>query len=55
MKQHSFVYKPNSTEIMSREYLCDCLECLQLNLDSYCSSNQLDDIVNTNTEEEFED
>ena len=48
MKQHLFVYKPNSTEIMCREYLCDCFECLQLNFDSCCSSNQLDDIENTN-------
>ena len=33
----------------------DCFECLQLNLDNCCSSNQLDDIEHTNTEEEFDD
>ena len=51
VKQHLFIYKPNSTEIMCREYLCDCFECLQLNFDNCCTSNQLDDIENTNTEE----
>ena len=55
MKQHLFVYKPNSTEVMCSEYLCDCFECLQLNFDNCCSSYQLDDIENTNTEEEFDD
>ena len=54
MKQHLFVYKPNSTEIMCREYLCNCFECLQLNFDNCCSSTQLDDIENTDTEEEFD-
>ena len=55
VKQHLFVYKPNSTEIMCREYLCDCFECLQLNFNNCCSSNQSDGIENTNTEEEFDD
>ena len=53
MKQHLFVYKPNSTEIMCRDYRCDCFECLQLNFDKCCSSNHLDDIENTNTEKEL--
>ena len=52
MKQHLFIYKPNSTEIMCRRYLCDCFECLQLNFDNCCTSNQLDDIENTNTKED---
>ena len=47
MKQHLLVYKPNSTEVMCREYPCGCFECLQLNFDNCCSSNQLDDMENT--------
>ena len=30
MKQHLFDYKPGSKKILCREYLCDCLLCLQL-------------------------
>ena len=34
MKQHMFVYTPNSKEIMCKEYLCDCSQCLQLNINN---------------------
>ena len=54
MKKYLLVYRPNSTQITCREHLCDCFECLQLNFDNCCSSNHLDDIENTNTEEEFD-
>ena len=55
MKQNLFVCKSNSTEITCREYLCDCFECFQLNFKNCCSSVQLDDIENTNAEEEFDE
>ena len=55
MKQYLFICKSNSAEVMCREYLCDCFECFQLNFNNCCSSVQLDDIENTNAEEEFDD
>ena len=33
MKQHLFDYKPGDTKILCREFLCDCLQCLQLEFD----------------------
>ena len=55
MKQHLFVCKPNSTEIMCRERLCNCFKCFQLKFDNCCGSIKLDDIENTNAKEEFDD
>ena len=55
IKQYLFVYKSNSTEIICRVYLCECFEYIQLHFNNCWSSNQLDDIKNTNTEEEFDD
>ena len=34
MKQHLIVLKPNSTEIVCREYLCDCSHCIDLDFDN---------------------
>ena len=36
MKQHLFDYKPRSKKILCQEYLCDCLQCLQLDFNN-CS------------------
>ena len=33
MKQHLFEYKPGCSTILYREYLCDCVECLQFNFE----------------------
>ena len=55
MKQHMFVYTPNSKEIMCKECLCDCSQCLQLNFDNWCCSFQSDEIETLNLEEEFVD
>ena len=33
MKQHLFDYKPGSKKILCKEFLCDCLQCLQLDFD----------------------
>ena len=55
MKQHMFVYNPNSKEIMCKEYLCDCSQCLQLNFDNCCCSFQSDEMETLNLEEEFVD
>ena len=50
MKQHMFVYTPNSKEIMCKEYLCDCSKCLQLNFDSCCCLFQSDEMETSNLE-----
>ena len=34
MKQHVPDYKPGSKKILYREYLCDCLQCLQLDFNN---------------------
>ena len=41
MKQHLVVFEPNSTNIMCREYLCKCSQCLQLNFGHCVDSNEL--------------
>ena len=33
MKQHLFDCKPRSKMILCKEFLCDCLQCLQLDFD----------------------
>ena len=33
MKKHLFVFKPNCTEVLVREYLCDCEQCLDVNFE----------------------
>ena len=33
MNQHLFDYKPGSKKILCKEFLCDCLQCLQLDFD----------------------
>ena len=55
MKQHIFVYNPNSKEIMCKVYLCDCSQCLQLNFDNCCCLFQSDEMETLNLEEEFVD
>ena len=41
MKQHLMVFEPNATNIMCREYLCKCNQCLQLNFEHCVDSNEL--------------
>ena len=41
MKQQLMVLEPNSTNIMCREYLCQCNQCLQLNFGHCADSNEL--------------
>ena len=53
MKQQLIVFKPNSTELVCREYLCDCSHCIDLDFDN-CSSSELSDDTGDNAEEEFE-
>ena len=33
MKPHLFDYKPESKRILCKEFLCDCLQCLQLDFE----------------------
>ena len=35
MSGHIFVYKPNSSSVYMREYLCSCSNCLKLKLENY--------------------
>ena len=55
MKQHMFVYTPNSKENMCKEYLCDCSQCLQLNINNCCCSFQSGEMETLHLEEEFVD
>ena len=48
------MFKPNSTEILCREYLCDCSHRIDLDFDNCCSS-ELSDDTGHNAEEEFEE
>ena len=41
MKQQLMVLEPNSTNIICREYLCKCNQCLQLNFGHCVDSNEL--------------
>ena len=51
MKKHLFVFEPNCTEVLVREYLCDCEQYLDLNFEECCKEehqhqsdlNDLDD------------
>ena len=54
MKQQLIVSKPNSTETVRCEYLCDCSHCIGLDFDN-CSSSELSDDAGDNAEEEFEE
>ena len=53
MKQHLIVFILNSTDIVCREYLCDCSHCIDLDFDN-CSSSELSDDAGNNVEEVFE-
>ena len=50
MIQHLIVSKSNSTELVCREYLCDCSHCIDLDFDN-CSSSELLDGADNDTEE----
>ena len=52
MKQHLIVFKPNSKEIVCREYLCNCSHCIDWDFNN-CSSSELSDDAGDNAEEEF--
>ena len=54
IKQNLIVFKPNSREIMRREYLCNCSHCIDLDFDN-CSKSELSDDADNNAEEEFEE
>ena len=54
MKQHLIVFKVNSTEIVCREYLCDCSHWIDLDFDK-CSSSEFSDDAGDNAEEDFEE
>ena len=44
MVSHIFEYKPDQTEVMMKEFLCDCEKCLQLCFDECCrEENQNND------------
>ena len=46
MKKHLMVFTPNTKEVMSKEYFCDCSQCLQLDFDKCLREfNEIEDTI----------